>query len=172
MKPVNGNYSLSASATALVLAMTFMCTRPLVAQSKPPLSPQTKAANHAFTAEENVSGMLRSYGDMLRGMKFLEMSRLFADSGAIVNPGQPSIVGPKAIRKFLEGFATYRITEYRLDVDTVNVLGDSATANAHFTQIVIVPVGDTLHVVGKIHSRWTRDSQGHWKIQEMASSQN
>lgn len=122
-----------------------------------------------FTDEQHVTGALRSYTDMLRGMKYYEMSNWFADSGAIVNPGQNSVVGPRAIRSFLESFSDYKIIQYRVDSTAATVAGNNAKATARFTQTVRTPVGDTLHVYGHIQSKWVR-LNGSWKILEMATT--
>ena len=122
-----------------------------------------------FTDEQHVTGALRSYADMLRGMKYYEMSNWFADSGAIVNPGQNNVVGPRAIRSFLEGFSDYKIIEYRVDSTAAIIAGNTAKATARFMQTVRTPVGDTLHVYGHIQSKWIR-FMGGWKILEMATT--
>lgn len=144
------------------LAISLLIAHAVVVQA------QTQKTD-AFTDEQHVTGALRSYADMLRGMKYYEMSNWFADSGAIVNPGQNSVVGPRAIRSFLEGFADYKIIEYRVDSTAATVTGNTAKATARFTQTVRTPVGDTVHVYGHIQSKWIR-FKGGWKILEMATT--
>lgn len=94
---------------------------------------------------------------------------MYLPDGALAVPGRTPIVGPAAIRAFLESFAGYHVLAYETVSDSVRLRGDTAFQSGRWWQRVSLPAGDTVSVSGGLSAEWVRNARGEWHLRRMGT---
>ncbi len=120
--------------------------------------------------ERAVDVALENYVQLLRRQDAAALSELFAPDGSLGHAGQAPIVGPAAIRAFLESFASYKVVAHAMPVTSVSVEGNHVTQVGTYSQTVRTPDGRTIQVNGIFVAEWERQSDGRWLIRRMRTA--
>ena len=131
------------------------------------LSPRGDDINLAQVSTQQVVARLALYEDSMRRMDYDQSADMFTESGEVSSVGAAAVQGREAIRKFLKSFAAFRILAYSTLADSTAVDGISATQLGVYSQTVIVPAGDTIHVHGRFEALWSHQPNGDWQLQRM-----
>ena len=117
-----------------------------------------------------VSQRLAQYVELLRRQDAAALSGMFEPSGFMAHQGQPPVVGPAAIRAFLESFASYKVLSHQMQVSSVVARGTTVEQAGTYAQAVLTPEGRTLQVAGKLNAVWHQEPGGAWFIQGMLTA--
>ena len=108
-----------------------------------------KPTDTAAQRESALVAALARYEGALRRMDFEEVARCFAESGEMSTVGAPPVQGRAAIRAFLEQFADFKILELSVHAEHTAIDGVAAQQSGTYTQTVVVPGAETVHVHGQ-----------------------
>ncbi len=114
-----------------------------------------------------VNAALATYARYAAAMAHDSVASLFTEHGELGGAGQPTIVGPAAIRAHLESFKGFHVLANDLQADTTLVARDTAYQTGTFRQRVIVPAGDTVVAQGRFAIVWVRERGGAWHVKSM-----
>lgn len=128
-------------------------------------------ASHADTKlrQAEVRERLAQYASLLQAMDAEGVAAMFAPDGEIVNPRQPPVHGRAAIRKFLEGYADFKVLSNEDRADSTLIDGDTSEQLGTYHQRVRTPDGRVIEVSGRFEFAWVRDASGVWLIQQAAT---
>jgi uncharacterized protein (TIGR02246 family) len=121
---------------------------------------------------DRVEARLQQYSHLLLAMDTAGMAAMFAPQGEMVNPRQPAVKGREAIRKFLDGYADYKVLSNADLSASVVIDGDTAEQLGTYRQEVLSPQGRKFEASGRLEVAWTRDSAGEWYIQQLETFPN
>jgi uncharacterized protein (TIGR02246 family) len=119
-------------------------------------------------AIQEIESNLRRYNNLVLLMDHAGIAELFAEDGVLVGPKGP-IVGPKAIKEFLESFKDYRVKANKTTPIATSVYGAHAKQTGTYWQRVQLPSKETVEVSGKFEASWVR-RQGQWLIEKMSTT--
>ena len=127
------------------------------------------ARDDSATATAAVNAALARYAKFATAMAHDSVAALFAERGELGGAGQPTIVGPAAIRAHLESFKGYHVLTNDLHADTTLASRDTAYQAGTFRQRVIIPNGDTVVAQGRFSVVWARERGDVWRIKTMGT---
>ena len=117
-----------------------------------------------------VESRLQRYAFMTLRMDHAGIASLFAPDGRLLREGQPPLVGPDSIQKFLSGFLGYKVLDEHIAAETTAVRADSARQTGTWRQRVQLPDGKVVEVHGRFETRWMRDNSDEWMIKSMGTT--
>ena len=115
----------------------------------------------------DVNAALQRYSDCVLRMDSAGIADLFAPDGVVANPGQPNIVGPVAVKKFLDQFKDFKVQAYTIDPKRTSVTGATAEQAGTYRQRVQLPNKKVIEVSGHFRTTWIRTDDGRWLIRRM-----
>ena len=134
-----------------------------------PKDPDAVAKKQAVDSLQ-VESRLQRYGFLTLRMDHAGIASLFAPDGRLVREGQPPLVGPDSIEKFLAGFLGYHVLEEHIAAETTTVRADSARQAGTWRQRVQLPDGKVVEVHGRFETHWMRDNSDQWMIKSMGTT--
>ena len=127
-------------------------------------SPKAKQAELDRAA---VQARLQRYSALMLAMDTRSLADMFAPDGQLANPKRPPLRGPEAIKKFLDGFADFKVLANEDTAATTVVDGDTAEQTGTYAQKVRSPDGQLFATKGRIEVEWIRGRSGEWLIAEL-----
>ncbi|MDQ2868013.1 MAG: nuclear transport factor 2 family protein [Verrucomicrobiota bacterium] len=113
---------------------------------------------------------LRRYSDCVLRTDSAGIAKLFAPDGVVANPGRPNIVGPAAVKKFLEQFKDFKVQAYTIESKRTSVTGAIAEQVGTYRQRVRLPKKKVIEVSGRFRTVWTHTNDGRWLIRRMETT--
>ncbi|HEY1848341.1 MAG TPA: DUF4440 domain-containing protein, partial [Opitutaceae bacterium] len=123
---------------------------------------ESPKAKHADVDRAAVQSWLRRYSDLMLAMDTQALSAMFAPDGLLANPKRPPVRGPEAIKKFLDGFADFKVLSNEDTAATTVVDGDTAEQTGTYSQKVRSPDGQVFDTKGRLEVEWMRAPSGQW----------
>lgn len=164
-------WSPKSCESSLITSAPLRSRRLLVAVAAAALSVLTGCGRPtAAERSQSLQAALDHYAKLAQGMQSDSIAALFTADGVLTAEGQTPIVGPNAIGTFLHRFDNYKILSETLTVDSAAVDRDRGFQRGHYTQTVILPVGDTVTVGGRFTVDWVSRSGGAWQVRRMATA--
>ena len=122
--------------------------------------------SQAQTHEDSLGAYkaLRHYESLVARMESDSIASLFAADGQLMKSKSESLVGPAAVRSFLQSFSTYHVLQHRMDCDSLFFSGSRVVQSGTYWQKVRIPSGDTLTVDGRFQLEWQRSPNDIWRI--------
>ncbi len=117
-----------------------------------------------------VEARLQRYAFMTLRMDHAGIASLFAPDGRLLREGEPALVGPDSIQKFLSSFMGYHVLDEQVKAETTTVRADSARQVGTWRQRVKLPDGKVVDVHGRFETRWMRDTADEWMIKSMGTT--
>jgi uncharacterized protein (TIGR02246 family) len=121
-------------------------------------------------AVREVRAATARYAAQIAAMDSGAIAASFTADGEMAVAGQPTVRGPEAIRKHLEGFSAYHVLSETLTADAVQVDGATARVSGRFHQTVRVPDGKVVEARGSYRADWARGEDGAWRIRRMTTT--
>ena len=148
--PYPNRVFLPLSRRVLAIALCAAgCNAP--AANDPAAADQVRAAMAAYMASVKVGAD--------------SMTTFFADSGALLAPGLPPVIGRKAIGDFIRSmFGQFEVGAVGEVVQAVDVTGDVATLWGTYHETITPRGGEASALNGRFVSAWRKGSDGRWRI--------
>lgn len=121
-------------------------------------------------AEAQAAIALERYVQLMIRQDAVALSAMFLPAGTIAHEGQAAIVGPEAIRKFLDSFANYKVLDHAMVITSAAVEGAGLRQDGTYRQRVRTPDGQTIEVNGRFTAKWVRQTDGRWLIESMLTA--
>ncbi len=118
-------------------------------------------------AVEQVDIALARFSRAILRMDSTTIAAQFTENGSMAHQGQQPIVGRAAIKSFLDSFAKFKVLQYDIKATSTSVQYRHATQEGQYSQVVVTPNGNTVHVNGVFAAKWELNSEGVWQISSM-----
>ncbi|MEO8748202.1 MAG: DUF4440 domain-containing protein [Rhodanobacter sp.] len=113
---------------------------------------------------------LARFGQSILRMDAADTAAQFTEAGSIADQGQRPIVGRAAIQAFLESFVKFKVLEYDIKATSTSVQHGRAAQSGSYSQVVVIPDGNTVHVRGSFQAAWECNAEGSWRISSMQTA--
>ena len=127
-------------------------------------------ASAADSGSVEVESALRHFSDVMLRMDYSGIAACYADDGELVSTGSSRIIGPSAVRTFLESFKDYKVLDYSIRAEKTTVTNNSATQTGLYMQRVQLPSKEVMLVSGRFDANWIRSGEGRWLIHRLSAT--